>query len=136
MPPVHPFESEKTLRLATLADGDIHVVRDIFRYIWREGRDPSSPEGFQGLCERVGMPDAAQRIDDEDVKANLRANTDFAVELGVFGVPTFVVNDQIFWGEDTLPMVLYVARSPNWLDAAEVKRISNLPMAPRDADFT
>ncbi len=106
IPPVHPFESEKALRLATLADGDIQVVRDIFRYIWREGRDPSTPEGFQGLCERVGMPDAAQRIDDEDVKAKLRAHTDLAVELGVFGVPTFVVNDQIFWGEDTLPMVL------------------------------
>jgi hypothetical protein len=50
-------------------------------------------------------------------------------------VPTFLVNDQIFWGEDTLPMVLYVARSPNWLDGAEVKRISALPIAPRDADF-
>jgi len=49
------------------------------------------------------------------------------VELGVFGVPTFVVNQQLFWGEDTLPMVLYVARSPNWLEGKEVQRISTLP---------
>ncbi len=88
------------------------MVREIFRYIWREGRDPSTSEGFAGLCERVGMTDAEARIDDEDVKAKLRANNNRAVEMGVFGVPTFVVNDQIFWGEDTLPM------------------------APRDADFT
>jgi 2-hydroxychromene-2-carboxylate isomerase len=136
MPPAHPFDPSRALRLAVLADAEITVVREIFRYIWREGRDPATPEGFAGLCERVGMADAASRIEDEDVKARLRANNDRAVEMGVFGVPTFVVNDQIFWGEDTLPMVLYVARSPNWLDAAEVKRISNLPIAPRDADFT
>ncbi|KND59481.1 2-hydroxychromene-2-carboxylate isomerase [Candidatus Burkholderia verschuerenii] len=136
MPPVHPFDPNKALRLAVLAEGDIHVVREIFRYIWREGRDCSSVEGFADLCQRVGLPDAVQRIEDDDIKTRLRDNNERAVSLGVFGVPTFVVNEQIFWGEDTLPMVLYVARSPNWPEAAEVKRISNLPMAPRDADFT
>jgi 2-hydroxychromene-2-carboxylate isomerase len=135
MPPAHPFDPSKALRLAVLADGEISRVREIFRYIWREGRDPATPEGFRALCERVGMPDAQTRIEDEDIKAKLRDNNDRAVEMGVFGVPTFVVNDQIFWGEDTLPMVLYVARSPNWLDGTEVKRISALPIAPRDADF-
>ena len=135
MPPAHPFDPVKALRLAVLADGNITCVRDIFRFIWREGRDPSTPEGFRALCERVGMPEAESRIDDEDLKAKLRDNNDRAVQMGVFGVPTFIVNDQIFWGEDTLPMVLYVARSPNWLEAAEVKRISNLPMAPKETDF-
>jgi hypothetical protein len=45
----------------------------------------------------------------------------------VFGVPTFWMNKQLFWGEDALPMVLYCARTPNWLDSREVKRISTLP---------
>ncbi|WP_250472924.1 2-hydroxychromene-2-carboxylate isomerase [Caballeronia sp. GAFFF1] len=134
MPPAHPFDPVKALRLAVLANGDMTRVRDIFRFIWREGRDPSSPDGFRALCEYVGMPEAESRIDDEDVKAKLRDNNDRAVAMGVFGVPTFLVNDQIFWGEDTLPMVLYVARSPNWLEAAEVKRISTLPMARPEAD--
>ena len=47
--------------------------------------------------------------------------------LGVFGVPTFWMNQQLFWGEDALPMVLYCARTPNWLESGEVKRISTLP---------
>lgn len=135
MPPAHPFDPTKALRLAVLANGDSACVRDIFRFIWREGRDPSSPEGFRALCEYVGMPEAEARIEDQAVKAKLRENNDRAVAMGVFGVPTFLVNDQIFWGEDTLPMVLYVARSPNWLDAAEVKRISNLPMGRTGAEF-
>jgi 2-hydroxychromene-2-carboxylate isomerase len=135
MPPVHPFDSSKVLRLAAAANGDLVCVRDIFRFIWREGRDPSTPQGFRALCERVGVADGDALVETEEVKAKLRANTDLAVKLGVFGVPSFIVNDQLFWGEDTLPMVLYVARSPNWLDGAEVRRISSLPMAPTDADF-
>lgn len=135
MPPAHPFDPAKALRLAVLANGEINCVREIFRYIWREGRDPATKDGFRGLCEHVGMPDAVTRVEDEDIKAKLRDNNDRAVRMGVFGVPTFLVNEQIFWGEDTLPMVLYVARSPNWLDGKEVKRISALPTAPRDADF-
>jgi 2-hydroxychromene-2-carboxylate isomerase len=135
MPPAHPFDPSKALRLAVLANGEIGCVREIFRYIWREGRDPATKDGFRGLCDHVGMPEAVTRVEDEDIKAKLRDNNDRAVQMGVFGVPTFLVNDQIFWGEDTLPMVLYVARSPNWLDGKEVKRISALPIAPRDADF-
>jgi 2-hydroxychromene-2-carboxylate isomerase len=127
MPPSHPFDSGKALRLAVAAGGEIGCIREIFRFIWKEGRDPSSEQGFDDLCQHVGLPDGAKMIESEDVMAKLRANVERAVELGVFGVPTFVVNQQLFWGEDTLPMVLYVARSPNWLEGAEVQRISNLP---------
>lgn len=98
MPPAHPFDPNKALWLAVLAEGDIHVVREIFRYIWREGRDCSSPECFAALCERIGLPDALQRIEDEDIRTRLRDNNERAVSIGVFGVPTFVVNEQIFWG--------------------------------------
>ena len=92
-------------------------------------------DGYAVLVNYASSSEAAAKVVDE-IKAKLRANNDRAVEMGVFGVPTFVVNEQIFWGEDNLPMVLYVARSPNWMDAAEVKRISTLPMAKSDADFS
>ncbi|MGF7129735.1 2-hydroxychromene-2-carboxylate isomerase [Paraburkholderia sp. EB58] len=127
MPPAHPFDSTKALLLAVAAKADINCVREIFRFIWREGRDPSSDENFAELCERVGFPDGPELIQHEEVKAQLRRNTADAIALGVFGVPTFWLNDQLFWGEDALPMVLYCARTPNWLESKEVKRISSLP---------
>ncbi|SDI08399.1 2-hydroxychromene-2-carboxylate isomerase [Paraburkholderia phenazinium] len=127
MPPAHPFDSTKAMLLAVAVKADIHCVRDIFRFIWREGRDPSSDEGFAALCERIGVPDGPELIEREEVKAQLLRNTTDAIALGVFGVPTFWLNDQLFWGEDALPMVLYCARTPNWLDSKEVKRISTLP---------
>lgn len=128
MPPAHPFDSMKPLLLATAVNGDIAFVREIFRFIWREGRDPSSDAAFAELCERVGQPDGPELIRSEEVKAKLQRNTANAISLGVYGVPTFYLNKQLFWGEDALPMVLYCARTPNWLDSQEVKRISSLPL--------
>ncbi|HEY3596005.1 MAG TPA: 2-hydroxychromene-2-carboxylate isomerase [Paraburkholderia sp.] len=127
MPPAHPFDSTKPMLLAAATGADVNVVREIFRFIWREGRDPSTPEGFALLCERLGMPDGPERVEREESKAQLRRNTADATSLGVFGVPTFWMNKQLFWGEDALPMVLYCARTPNWLDSKEVKRITSLP---------
>ena len=128
MPPAHPFDPTRPLLLAIAANGDLNLVREIFRFIWREGRDPSTDEGFALLCERVGVPDGAALIAREETKAQLQRNTVEAIKLGVFGVPTFRMNDQLFWGEDALPMVLYCARTPNWLESKEVKRISSLPL--------
>lgn len=130
MPPSHPFDSTKALRLAIAAGGELACIREIYRFIWRDGRDPSTAKGFADLCKHVGLADGEKMVELEDVKDKLAVNTRHAIDLGVFGVPTFIVNDQLFWGEDTLPMVLYVARSPNWLDAREVHRISNLPTEP------
>jgi 2-hydroxychromene-2-carboxylate isomerase len=127
MPPAHPFDAVKPLLLAIASGGDLSCVREIFRFIWRDGLDPSSDDGFDDLCARVGIKNGAALIEQEAVRAQLRRNTSDAIALGVFGVPTFWMNRQLFWGEDALPMVLYCARTPHWLESREVKRISALP---------
>ena len=42
------------------------------------------------------------QMQDPDVKAKLISNTEAAVEKGVFGIPTFFVGDEMFFGKDTL----------------------------------
>ena len=127
MPPAHPFDPTKALLLATAVEADFACVREMFRFIWHDGRDPSTDEGFTALCERVGLPDGPAMIEREETKEQLRRNTAEAAKLGVFGVPTFWMHKQLFWGEDALPMLLYCARTPHLLDSKEVKRISSLP---------
>ncbi len=127
MPPVHPFDSTKVLLLAAAIEADVPTVCSIFRFIWRDGRDPSTPDGFADLCQQLNLPHGERLIEHPDTKARLQRNLDDAIALGVFGVPTFRLHRQLFWGEDALPMVLYCARSPGWLESPEVKRISELP---------
>jgi 2-hydroxychromene-2-carboxylate isomerase len=60
-----------------------------------------------GVLENAGL-DAGpllERASDPEVKQELRSTTDAAVERGVFGAPTFFVDDEIFFGADHLPFV-------------------------------
>ena len=47
----------------------------------------------------------------ESAKSRLRRNTERAVELGIFGAPTFVVGDELFWGNDRLEAALEWSRA-------------------------
>ncbi|KVG30628.1 2-hydroxychromene-2-carboxylate isomerase [Burkholderia ubonensis] len=127
MPPAHPFNPIKPLRLAIAMGGSLDTIRRIFRHIWRDGHDVASPEGFAALCDAVGYPEGVSAVDAQDVKDALRAHTDHAIAHGVFGVPTFEWDGELFWGEDATAMFVDCVASRAWLDSPEVQRISALP---------
>lgn len=128
MPPAHPFNPIKALRLAVAMGGSFDIVKRIFRYIWRDGRDAASPEGFAALCEAMGYPQGVDAVEAATVKDALRRNTDHAISLGVFGVPTFALDGDLFWGEDATDLFLECVASREWLESPEVQRISRLPI--------
>ncbi|KVH73295.1 2-hydroxychromene-2-carboxylate isomerase [Burkholderia ubonensis] len=127
MPPAHPFNPIRPLRVAIAMGGSLDVIRRIFRHIWRDGHDVASPEGFAALCDAVGYPEGVSAVDAQEVKDALRAHTDHAIAHGVFGVPTFEWDGELFWGEDATAMFVDCVASRAWLDSPEVQRISALP---------
>lgn len=74
------------------------------RAAFHEGADLERREVLLGVAAAVGIPaaDLEAALEDPDVKAQLRARTDGAHELGVIGVPTVAVGGQLFWGDDRL----------------------------------
>ena len=62
-------------------------------------------------------------------KKALRKNTEQAVEHGIYGVPSFLISGQIFWGDDMFDLMLEWLDDPSILDDAEVSRIMSLPSA-------
>jgi len=128
MPPAHPFNPIKALRLAIAMGGSLEIVKQIFRYIWRDGRDVSSPEGFAALCEAMGFAQGVEAVEASTVKEALRRNTEHALSLEVFGVPTFALDGDLFWGEDATDLFLECVASREWLESPEVRRISQLPI--------
>jgi 2-hydroxychromene-2-carboxylate isomerase len=105
MPPTHPFRPLAPLRLALAAGADKESLRIIFHFIYGEGNDIDSDEGIALLAGKLGIKDVKATLSDLKVKDELRSNTDAAIAQDVFGVPTFVVNDEIFWGDDATAML-------------------------------
>lgn len=127
-PPAHPFRSLDALRLLAALDGAPAAVRAVFDFIWAEGRDPSNPAERIALCARLGIADPDALIAAQDAKARLRAWTDEAIAMGVFGVPTLAVGRALFWGLDAMPLAHAALDDPALLERGEMTRLGALPV--------
>jgi 2-hydroxychromene-2-carboxylate isomerase len=128
LPPAHPFNSLKALRLAIALGGDEATVLAIFRCVWQEGWLPDREEGWRAMCEGLAAADADQRIQAPRVKDALRENVALASATGVFGVPTFVANGQLFWGLDSTDFLLDTLDHPALLNDPAMVRIAAVPV--------
>ncbi len=76
----------------------------VFRQAFVLGHDLAVPEHVLRAAEQGGLDPGAvdEATRDPEIKLALRAATDAAHELGVFGVPTIAIDDELFWGDDRL----------------------------------
>lgn len=127
-PPCHAFNSLHSLRLLIAAGSTREHVEIVFDMIWKEARDLQDPKEIDELGKRLGIGNVQAVLADQKVKAALKANTDEAISSGVFGVPTFVIGDMLFWGQDSLEMMLDYLRDPGLFNVPEMRRAVSLPI--------
>jgi 2-hydroxychromene-2-carboxylate isomerase len=127
-PPTHPFNPLKPLRLLAALDGEPRAVRIVMDRIWRDGRDLSIAQHLEECSAALGLDaaKAAALMDDAATKAKLRANTDAAVEAGLFGVPTLQIGGELFWGADALPMARAYLDDPGMFKSGEMLRVATM----------
>ena len=79
-------------------------VRAVYHANFVEDRDIGDPAVVGAILDDLGLDARAllARAESAETKAALRANTERAMRLGIFGAPTFVVGDELFWGNDRL----------------------------------
>jgi 2-hydroxychromene-2-carboxylate isomerase len=84
------------------------AVHALFHGAWAENLDMSDPANVKRLLDAAGF-DGGKLVDatkDQAIKDELKANTDHALKRGVFGTPTFILeNGKKFWGHDRLDVV-------------------------------
>jgi 2-hydroxychromene-2-carboxylate isomerase len=95
------------MRAATYAQGAGRVrefVTCAFRNAFQHGHDLSLPERVLQAAGDAGLDpgEVDEATQDPEIKLELRAATDAAHRLGVFGVPTVAVGGELFWGDDSL----------------------------------
>ncbi len=125
-PPAHPFNPIAALRAATAADADPDVIDALFAHIWARGQPGDSVEALAPVLAAAHLSPAD--VEAPTVKSRLRANTDAAIAVGVFGVPTLRVGDALFWGEDAHDFALAALADPALLDTPEMRHLAQLPV--------
>ncbi|MEH6577169.1 MAG: DsbA family protein [Amphritea sp.] len=83
-------------------------IIEVMRKEWAEGQDIGNPDILLDVGESIGLDRTELAASFNDIKNldKLHQNAHEAADIGVIGVPTFVVGEQIFWGQDRIDFVL------------------------------
>ncbi len=107
MNPFFPVNTLLLMRGAVAAelDGVLPAYAEAgFHHMWEAPKKMDDPAVWAEAMTASGL-DAERllaRTKDDDVKAKLLANTEAAAKRGAFGIPTFYVDDEIYFGKNTL----------------------------------
>jgi 2-hydroxychromene-2-carboxylate isomerase len=126
-PAAHPFNPLHHLRLAIACGTAPEAVGKIFDAIWTTGMDAVDPGRFAALSKELGV--AQEELQRPDIKNVLRDNTEAAAKQGVFGVPTFEVDGELFWGADSIEFLKDFLGNSSVIKNQEVQRLDGLPVA-------
>ena len=123
-PAAHPFNPLPYLRLAIAAGSTERAVSRIFQVLWTSGDDAVHERRFDALCDEFKVT-RAQLDETKDV---LRQATSDAAAAGVFGVPSFVIDGEVFWGADAVDFVKAFLRDASIIRNDEMRRVDALPV--------
>ena len=107
MNPHFPVNTLALMRGAVAADEmelSEAYVSAIFHFMWEDPRKLDDPDVLEAALEEAGLPaeELLELAVDQSIKDQLVANTREAVELGVFGLPSFIVGGELYFGKDRL----------------------------------
>jgi 2-hydroxychromene-2-carboxylate isomerase len=111
-PPTHPFNPLRALRMCIAVDG--HDARRRFAVAlmdaaWQGGRDLADDAALRDIARACALDGDTllARAGDLEVKKRLLDATAAAVTAGIFGVPTWRVGDELFWGADRIDALVW-----------------------------
>ena len=124
-PPTHPYNPLPTLRLTLARGSQAGDIDKIFDAIWGRGLDIADAAVFEEVKSGLG-PEPQDMLDAPAAKQALQDSTDGAVAKGVYGVPTFAVDDgkggwQLFWGFDAGDWMLDWIDNPDMFERPEMQ---------------
>jgi 2-hydroxychromene-2-carboxylate isomerase len=104
--PTNPVPAAAAIIAAQAAGADVGpLAHAILRAVWAEERDIADDEVIRDILTQEGLdPGLADRGLLQAVET-LERNTDEALRRMVFGAPSYVVGDEVFWGQDRLPQL-------------------------------
>lgn len=83
------------------------LVNGILTAVWAEDRDIADTDTLEDIAGKCGLDGAAllDAAEDDAVKATYAANSEQALETGVFGAPSYIFANELYWGQDRLDLL-------------------------------
>ena len=106
-----PIRSLNLMRGVFVAEEDnfkSYYIDNIFNAIWQDGLNMNDDNIVQKVLKNLNVNPKTfvLRSTSSSIKDSLKKRTSEAYEKGVFGAPTFVTNDKIFWGQDRIEFAI------------------------------
>ena len=110
-----PIKSLNLMRGVLVAEEDNfknYYIDNIFNSIWRDGLNMNDENIFQKILKNLNINPKTflLRTASSSIKELLKKKTNEAYEKSVFGAPTFISNNKVFWGQDRIEFALNEAR--------------------------
>ena len=133
VPPTYPFNPLSALRVALpeVAGREQSAVIDaLFGAAWGRGEAIDTPTAVADVLDRAGLDGQGlvDRTRATSVKERLKAQTDHAMEKGVFEVPTMIVGEELFWGHGQFDAIERFLEGDRGYDPARIE-----PLLGREA---
>ncbi|MDX2166125.1 MAG: 2-hydroxychromene-2-carboxylate isomerase [Deltaproteobacteria bacterium] len=126
-PAFHPFNPLLALRISSLpleADARRRLIDGLFAAVWARSLHVEERAVVEAVVCDAGFDGAAliEAASQPENKARVRQQTDDAIADGVFGVPSMIVDGELFWGFDDLRFVELRLAGKDPLDPREAAR--------------
>jgi len=127
-PRFHPYRPLEALRVSleeVAGSEQAKVVAAIFHAGWGEGADLGDTADLSAAIDAAGVDAQAlmKRAGEAAAKSALRQETEAAIARGVFGIPTMIVGDELFWGVDQLEYLELHLEGRDPLQSVDVAKI-------------
>jgi 2-hydroxychromene-2-carboxylate isomerase len=125
-PPSHPFNPLLALRISSLSlarDEKSALITAIFEGVWARRIDVNDPLALSAIIDEIGLDGDGMvtRAESPETKSLLREQTSAAINAGVFGVPTIMVGENLFWGLDDFKYLDAFLNGEDLLDRERVE---------------
>lgn len=123
-----PFNSLYGLRLSlkeVSGDFQFQVIDELFQLAWARGLDAGNSDVIVEELAKKNLPieEMMEKISSREVREKLKKNVEYALSKGVFGVPSFHVDDELFWGNDSIKYLEMHLKNEDPLDQEKYQMI-------------
>ncbi len=135
-PPIHhPFNPLMALRASCIdveREARWRVIAGFFDAVWLHGEHVSEPDVVASIARDAGIDEhrVMEWVRSPEAAQALRSQTDQAVQKGVFGIPSMLIEGELFFGYDDFPFLEQFLKGSDPLDRVELERWEEAQMRP------